>query len=270
MRLLTVLLFTIVLFSSCSKLPIYKSEILNSETESEFPEMTTNKFNKTNNVHYGIANSTTNLYVKAIFHDQQSLMKIMRGGLSLYFDPLGKKGKDYQLKIERNEQQAMQRPAMSQQKNTSRENRFANMPAAINKTFTKVTWNANGEEFIFYRGLQKQAIDVELRSNEFNELVLFVKMPLAELPTPNNNLLSMGIETGSASSASNKSTSGGMRPSGSMGGRGMSGGGGGGMGGGMGSGGMGRGMSGGPSGGTPRGSSSTSNSTLKIWVQVEL
>ena len=35
---------------------------------------------------------------------------------------------------------------------------------------TKVTWDSDGDEFVFYRGMQKQAIEVNLYPNENNEL----------------------------------------------------------------------------------------------------
>ncbi|MCY1722880.1 hypothetical protein OU798_21205 [Prolixibacteraceae bacterium Z1-6] len=110
-KLHLVLLLLTAVFSSCSKLPINKSERISCLTEPNFPEIKTENHDKGNTINYGIANNDSALYLKAIFHKEEDLMKIMHGGISIYFDPEGKKGKEYNLKIERGEKQAMQQPA---------------------------------------------------------------------------------------------------------------------------------------------------------------
>lgn len=253
----------IVLFAACTKLPIYKSENLSSDTEMELPKINSNYFDKNNNVHFGIAHNDTHIFMKIIFHEEQSLIKIMRGGLNLYFDPEGNKKKNYELKIERTQKEPIDKTAFSQQDISSPSGRQKNLPSIIDKIFTKVTWDANGKERIFYRDIQKHIIEVDFQPNVYNELVLLVAMPLSELPLADTNLLSMGIETGSVSSPSGNKPSGNMHSSGKMGGRG----------GGMGGGGSrngGGGMRGSGGGGSPQGGSSQNASPLKIWFQVEL
>lgn len=264
-----VLLVLILLFSSCSKLPIYKSEDLNSSSENKLNQISTNNFDKSNNIHYGIANDDTNFYVKTIFHDDESVMKIMRGGFILYFDPESKKGKDYALKLERNENQQMNRSEFGSKKTSMRDMQRPNSAVILNRILTKVTWDANGKEFVFYRDMHQRSIDIKIHTNEFNELEILLRIPLSELPISASNLMSMGIETGTVSSPKSGSPNGGMRPSGGMGGGrggggGMSGGGGGGGRGGKGGGG------GRPGGGSSGGKTSASTSPIKIWFQVEL
>ena len=146
-----------------------------------------------------------------------------------------------------------------------------NMAATIGLMYNKITWDKNGDRFVFYRNLQNEPVGVKLVPNKQNELVLEIKMPLSELPlSDGQSLFSIGIETGSVSTGNMMSSGrsmGSMRQSnGGMGGRS---GGGGGRGGGMSGGGGGR--SGGKSGGSrPGGASPSGASPVKIWFQVQL
>lgn len=262
--------FGIVFISSCAKLPVYESKKYVTSDNEDFLNPITSNYNEKENIHFGVADDDTSLFVKAIFHDRESLMKIMRGGLNIYFDPDGKKGKDYQLKIEKAEVQLTEYELMTRRGNMNLNNPQQNMPATIGLMYNKITWDKNGDRFVFYRNLQNEPVGVKLVPNKQNELVLEIKMPLSELPLSNGqSLFSIGIETGSVSSGNMNSarSMGSMRQSsGGMGGRS---GGGGGRGGGMSGGGGGR--SGGKSGGSRPGGASPSGVTpIKIWFQVQL
>ncbi len=262
-----VLLSAIVFFSSCAKLPVYKSEIYVAPKTNEFANPVYSNYDKKTNIGFEIANNDTNLFIRAVFHDGESSMKIMRGGLTIYFDPTGKKKKQYQLKIERAQKQKTNMASMNSQNGKNTSARAQDLPKAINATYNKVTWDKNGNEFVFYRNLIKDPIRVDLGPNQSNELILEIKMPLAEIPIePGQNLFSLGIESGSISTNNmqgNRPNSG-MRGSGGGGGGGRSGGGGGRGG----SGGMGGGKSGG--GSRPSGSPQPGMEPLKLWFQVEL
>lgn len=257
--------------SSCAKLPVYKSKDYIEPEKEKFSSQQSMNFDEKANINFGIADNDTNLSIQVIFHDRKSYTTIMRGGLTVYFDAEGKKGKDYQLKIERLKEQNIDLAMMTQRMGANPGARQNDIAAVIGATYNKVTWDKNGKEFVFYRNLIKEPIRVELGPNELNELVLKIKIPLKEIPLePSQNLFSLGIESGSTSLGS----MGGQRPSG-----GMSGGGGrGGMGGGRGGGGGGgqRGGSGGGGGGSKgkppgaSGGSFTGMSPVKIWFQVEL
>ena len=148
--------------SSCAKLPVYESKNLEPDPVKEFQNVPTISSEKTEGFYYGVAHNDTSFYLKVLFQHPQSMMKIMRSGITVYFDPEGKKNKNYQLKIEKTEKQ--------------------NMPSVIGFVYTKVTWDADGKEFVFYRNLLKDPISVNLGPNEQNHLVLEVKIPIKELP----------------------------------------------------------------------------------------
>lgn len=264
-----ILLFTgTLILSSCAKLPVYESKKLVTPEKDEFLNPLANNFDKKTNVQYGVANDDTNLYLQAIFHNRESLMKIMRGGLSVYFDPEGKKKKNYQLKIEKTNTQLSEYELIARQGNRDLNNPQRNMAAAIDLQFNKVTWDKNGNKHVFLRNNSQEKIIVKLGPNKQNELMLEVRMPLSELPLiEGRNIFSLGIETESMKPGGMSEgrpggamgSGGGMRPSGAMGG-GM-------RGGGMrGSGG--RGMRG--SGNRSGGNYSSGMEPIRIWFQVQL
>lgn len=262
------LFFSIVfLFASCAKLPVYQSKTYAQAENNDFLNPLSANFDKKNNISYGVANDDTHFYIQVIFQNRESLMKIMRGGLTVYFDPSGKKKKDYQLKIEKAEVQLSEYELMNRQENRKLNNPQQNMPATIDAMYNKVTWDKNGDKFVFYRNLQQEPIAVSLGPNKQNQLMLEIKMPLSELAlTDGQNHFSVGIETRSLSTGNmgGGRPSGGMRPSG---GGGMGGRGGGGMGGrgGRSGGGM---HSGG--GSRPSGGSSSGMEPISIWFKVQL
>jgi len=270
-RILFVLLASFLLFSSCSKLPVYQSQKNVSNEKENFINPLHTSFDKKSNVSYGVANDTTHLYIQAIFRERENLMKIMRGGLNVYFDPEGKKKKKYQLKIEKAEVQLTEYEMMIRKGNSNLSNPQQNMPATIDIMFNKVTWDKNGDKFVFYRNMQKEPLAINLGPNKQNELMLEIKMPLSELPiSSDQNLFSIGIESGSVTNGSMS----GQRPNSGMSGGGSRGGGGrgGGRGGGGGGGRSGGGMSGGKSGGgsRPAGSAPSGMEPIKLWFQVQL
>lgn len=256
----------VFLVSSCTKMPIYKSTSYNKTTNREIVSPLTANFDEKNSISYGVANDDTHLYLQAIFLNRESLMKIMRGGLNIYFDSEGKKKKDYHLKIEKAEAQLSEYELMVRQGSRDISNQQKNMATTIDMMYNKITWNKNGDRFIFYRNLQLEPIAVKLGPNKQNELMLEIKIPLAELPlSDSQNLFSIGIETGSVSSGnmSAQRQSAGMSGGRSGGGRGGRGGGGGGKSGGGG-------MSGGKSGGSRPMTQPSGVSPIKIWFQVQL
>ena len=251
----------ILIFSSCAKLPVYESKNYN-QSNNDFLNPLSANYDKKNNIRFEVYDNDTNLFLQFVFHDQLSLMKIMRGGLNLYFDPLGKKNQDYHLKIEKSELQQTEFSVLSRQMKGESGGGPQGMAGTIRTMFNKITWDKNGKQYVFYSNLVKDPISVNLSSNKHNELILDVKMPLSEIPfSGGQNLLSLGLETNSVSMGSMSSgrTSGSMR-GGGKGGSGRSGG-----------------MSGGRSGGgmssggkRPCGSPPSGVQAIQLWFQLQL
>lgn len=254
------ILVGMIFLASCAKLPVYESKSYNREATPELPNSMADNFDKKANVKYGFANDETHFYIQAVFQDRESFMKIMGGGLIVYFDPNGKKGKDHQLKIEKSDQRQNEYTMLSNQNPNPEKAERQNMPSTIAAVLNKVTWDKNGNELVFYRNMQKEPILVELSPTNQDQLILNIKMPISEIPIEEGNTtFSLGI-------ASGKNSEKGMSGNGPGGGGGMGGPGGGGMGGPGGGGGMGGG------GGRPQGapSSSSGMSPIEIWCNIQL
>jgi len=248
-----------ILSTSFAKLPVYQSKAFN-QTENKVSTIPfSNHFDEKRNVRYGIAHNDTNFYIQAIFKDRDSFMKIMRGGLIVYFAPEGKKKKNYKLSIEKSDQHKM---GISNQLSLQEGGQIQSIPESLALLFNKGCWNKNGTEFVFYRNILKDPISVDLTPYNETELVLDIKMPLSEIPFIEGlNLFSVGIETGSISSGrmTRSNPGAGMRTSGGIGGRG---GGRGGAGGGI----RGEGGSGSRASG---GGASSGMEPIRIWFQVQ-
>ena len=247
--------------ASCSQLPVYKSKNYEQNGINKSPNSIADMYDKKANVYYGFANDKSHFYIQAVFSDRESLMKIMRGGLIIYFDPNGKKKKDYQLKIEKTDQLQNDYTMLSTQRPNPVKGERQSMPSTIAMVLNKVTWNKSGKEFVFYRNMQKEPVLVELLPAEQEQLILAIKMPLSEIPlSAGNSMFSVGIATGKddLKGLNGNRPDGigeGMRPEGGMGGGIRPGGG---MGG---------------SGGRPAGapsSSSSGMSSIEIWCKIQL
>jgi hypothetical protein len=245
-----------LVFSSCSKMPVYKSNSIAEPVNDKFALIQKMDYDKGTGVNYGVSNDDENLYLKASFNDAMSFRKILRGGLYVYFDPEGKKKKHYKLKIEKpkKQQSGSQQMTPGSYKN--------NLPLLIDNTLTQVTWTKNGEKQIFNRKLEKEPVFIDLAAGNRNDLVLKVKIPLKAIGLEDGqNTFSVGIESGYISTGA----SGGGHPGGGM--KGGKGGGHGGGGQGGGGGGRGHGMQ---SGGRPGGGMPSGMEPLHLWFQVEL
>ncbi len=278
----------VIVLSSCAKLPVFESK----STESEQPVNSTLKiadnFNSKKNIHFGVLHDNSNLYLQVCFHKQDDLMKIMRGGLKIYFSQDGKKKKEDVLIIDKEERArpASQKLSAEDLMKMVENNQFnaegmqgrggvnPNFGEMICKELQKVTWKKGDKDFVFYRNVYADRILVNLESGNPSELILTLRMPLKEINAHTGDILAIGVETGTTSKqgpqSAGGSSQGGM--SGGQGGRsggGMGGGPGGGMGGGPGGGGMGGNMGAGGQG-PGAGSRQSSVQTFNFWFQAKL
>ncbi len=226
-----------LIFFSCAKLPIYESnKYVESEKENLLNPLTSN-YDKKTTIQIEVANNDTNLYIRATFHDQHSYKTIMRNGLTVFFDPTGKKNKRYQLKIQRGNTQVTEYELLSRQKENESNRQQQNIITGIDITYNKVTWDKNGKPYVFYRNLEKKPIRVDLESNPQNKLFLEIEIPSKLIPfKEGQSKFSLGIESGAIESGnmnrqrpsarmSGAGEPGARRGSGGGGGRGRSGGG---------------------------------------------
>ena len=201
---------TIFLFSSCAKMPVFESKSTEPGKEVNSTQKIADHTNAKKNIDFGIANDDANLYLQVNFHKQEDLMKIMQGGLRVYFDSSCKKKKYNALVIERigrgrpgsNNINAgdLINMAANNQPPGNRAQRpgglNANVAESITNELKKVTWKKNDTEVTFYSDENNNPIVVDLESNSPLELILTVKIPLSEISVNPNEIIALGIETG--------------------------------------------------------------------------
>jgi hypothetical protein len=260
---LLILLTLSASMESSAKMPIYKSKIIGKTDNIE--AVFSDYFELTNGVGYVAGHSDSTLYLKLEFQDFHSLMKVMQGGLNIYFDPSGKKKRNISLKLEKepstNRLNPFSRPGQGMQ---DRQLMMQNTLLSLNSTYKNATWDNYGDKFTFNKNITHKPIDAEFFINDKNNCVFNLSIPLYEIPFEKGyDILTIGIETEASST---------MQGFGGQMGGGMPGGGGGRPGGGGGRS-MGGGMPSERSGeGEPgQGSGSQSNSEpIRIWFQVQL
>jgi hypothetical protein len=285
---LTVCISVILLmlnFVTFAKLPVYKSLLYTRAIEKITPEKVAINFDKKGKLWFGTASNDTVFFIRVIFQEQTSVMKLMRGGLNVYFDPSGKKKKNYALMLERSEMPQGGQSRMGERGErgergmggergkggTGTDQRMRNPATMIGEVLTKASWIKNGHSYVFNRSQTKSPIRIDFTANDQNQLVYVVCIPMKELSLEKGQqIFSLGIETVEieqpdfqGSGGRSGGMSGGGR--GEMGGGGMSGGN-------MGGGGMrGGGMSGGRMGGPGMsGGDSSTLTPIKLWFQVQL
>lgn len=207
-----------VILSGCAKMPVYNSQKISAEQSSVFNKSETPYESKKQQIQFNFSDDGKSVFLKTVFRDRESMMKIMRGGLFIYFDPDGKKHKEYSIHIERD---FIRKPGegTADFSTVRPENRAQNMPTMIASVFNNVTWNKNGKVLSFNRNLVHEPVSVDLFANDLNQLVLVLSMPISELPELNaEKLFSVGIETksisGSQGGAGMRAGGTGMRPGG--------------------------------------------------------
>lgn len=227
----TLILFLTVMLTSCAIMPICQSSKL-SENDTEILSNTT-FFDRNTNLEFRVADNETNLQLILVF-DSLCLQKINDKGFYLYFDPKGKKKREYSLKIfpEKNElkKSAVMKRPVEMEKNSPR--LFPELNKSCEEKFTSAIWKTTDNIYAFDIRFSIHPINVKTKALENGLWQVKVTIPLSELSPNPIQYLSLGVETPKASTANSSE-----RPA-MMGGMGQ---------------GMGGGMMGGPGGGMPGG-----------------
>jgi len=247
MKRLFFVAFIIAIMGGCTSMQHVTSVPYSDDAISSFKY-----YDSDNEINYKVLNTSENLYIILNTTNRSSIMKIMSGGLDIYFDVNGKKKKDvyvqYPVQPEKD-----QRPSM---------------PAGMNgqqgmhhmgfKVPQKAIYNYFDDKYTFDPTKPDADIKVELKMDKGNYLNYVLIVPLSKISSEKIDNLSIGIVSGKMDSQQ----SGGNGPGG-----GHPGGGGGTppSGGGNGPGGGGQ-MGGNP----PDAGGSASSSQIKIWLDVEL
>ncbi|WP_222931455.1 hypothetical protein, partial [Xanthovirga aplysinae] len=258
----------LIIFSSCSKLPVYQSKWTDDSSDQEF-----SYYDTKSKIKYGVFNDHENLYVSLETEDKGAIMKILRKGLKLYMDPSGKKKQGIYLSFPLEAEggkQAMNPSEMGMGQGNKSSKQKSGKKLEVSKLIQRTS-----KEGLFQNGdvvetvgmaFQKNDINIKLAPTKNNGLSYQVAIPLQKIFGDNevSEKVSIGIETEALDMQNGMS---GGRSGGMGGGRS------GGMGGGR-SGGMGGGRSGGMGGGRSGGMRGQNQQSMKepisIWFVADL
>lgn len=252
------LFLSLVVLSSCASLP----------TVSSFAEKKTDTdiythYDEASKIHYQISNDTDYLHIKLNTADFVTINKILKMGLTVYFDINGKKNDDISLEYPIANKERLS----NRNKSTfnSGQNRSFELDKMLSQKTKEVVFNHYENRETFLTDFNNSEIKVTISSKSNNEIVYDLRIPFTKIAAGGLAALSdlsIGIVSGKFSPPS----SGGARPTGMNSGGGKRGGGGG-----M-SGGGGKRGGGGMSGGNRSAGmgKSVMATPVKIWFKVDL
>ncbi len=169
---------------------------------------------------YRISNDNSTLTLRMATHEKSSIMKILRTGLTVYFDPSGKKKKTIAIKYP-SEQKGQQLQKEKGQKQTENK-RPGQIPLEemIQKAPDLILY-MNKDTTIHYSRLTNPPVNVKLSTIHEGELTYELTIPIQLISSNGLDNISIGVESGSFDplSASDSPQAGnGGRPSGGRGG----------------------------------------------------
>jgi hypothetical protein len=289
---------SLLFLGSCAKTPILQSKWKNKSVDADTAVKVWNaamfydmSYDEKNNVLYSIKNDSQNFYITIRAVNEAAQSKILFGGLTLWFDSTGEKGRflGIHYPLGRQTDRAAQEAAGSQNNLATDKN--------VNASWAEKSRRERKEEYVKNMTLMElkgfhgqpgpersaltttDGISVNLLLDSTGSLMYRAKVPFSLIhytlkkrytskKKKNEQLFSFGLETGPILRMARSGGSGGKGGGGGRsGGGGMRGGGGGMRGGGMGGGGMGGGMHGGGSGGG--GGASTQDEPASTWVKIK-
>ena len=181
---------------------------------------------KNKDISYGVSNDSENLYLRLHIIDQAVQMKILAAGLTVWIDTTAKSKKELGIscplqkappKMDKNSMESMQSKPMSS-RNQLLEAEFIGFEEA---------------DQVYFISNNPFGVEISMDQDEFKAMYYELKIPFSSINLNTDNIISIGLETGSIDLPGSENMQTGMRPSGSMGGKpgGMGGGRPGGMGG---------------------------------------
>jgi len=219
---ITGLILTLLLASCSGSKPVYK--VSDRETKSTAAIATI--YDNNAKLGYTISKDNSHLYIALNTKEKAIQLKMMRNGVSIFFDKEGKKSRDYgvQYPVSKNNQ-ALNIEEMKQMKEQGNQERV--IGNGLGRLGTDILIIENGDERVVNKELNNESIMVSHQMS-LDGLAYTLKVPLSYIKTVSNSP-SVGIVIkGMQRPEMGNRPSGGMRSGGSkMGGSGMRGGGGG-------------------------------------------
>jgi len=232
---ITGLIITLLLASCSGSKQVYK--VPDRETISTAAIATT--YDNTAKLGYSISKDNSHLFITLSTKEKATQLKMMRNGVSIFFDKEGKKNKDYGVQYPvPNKNQALNIEEMKQMKEQRNQERV--LGNGLGRLGTDILIIENGDERVINKELNSESITVAHQMS-LDGLAYTLKVPLSYIKTVSNspsvgivvkgmerpemgNRPSGGMQGGGGRSSGMRSGGGKMGGSGMRGGGGRSGG----------------------------------------------
>lgn len=247
----------LIILGSCASLNTVSSVEHTANEASSF------RYNDSNsNVLYSVANDNENLYVSLNTSETTSIAKILRTGLSIYFDVNGKKAKDLFVQYPLAQKQKLSKEEMSNPGSSNNSSPNTQLTKLLAQMSYQAIYHKLSETESFSVLDKNSEIKIVIESVTSSEITYHLTIPFNKIAISGKSdlsKLSVGIVSGRFDPPDSSAGAGSGSGQGGGQGSGMSGGGQGG--------GQGRGMSG---GGQSQGNMSAMTTPIKFWFKVEL
>ncbi len=167
---------------------------------------------KSQDISYGVSNDSENLYLRLHIIDQAIQMKILTAGLTIWIDTTAKSKKELGIncplqkappKMDKNSMVSMQdKPKWN--KNQLLEAEFIGFEEA---------------DQVYFISNNPFGVEISMDQDEFRAMYYELKVPFSSINLNTDNIISIGLETGSIDLPGTENMQTGMRPSGGMGGK---------------------------------------------------
>lgn len=218
------LIFTIVsafsvLFSSCAKLPAYKSVWVKNVSVDELTTPDISKYySAENKIKYGISNNESTLFVRMEIEDRMTQMKFIRTGFKMYLDTTARKRQGQYIEYPVGNTQgvpAEQRRSSSARNGSGQGNGTMDLTRMLSRLSKEVIYHANEESVKYDINDGALPFTVNIRIEGEQTIIWEAAIPLAMIGSYDAEKgFSIGLVSGAFEMASGMSGGG---PGASMG-----------------------------------------------------
>ena len=181
---------SMLLTSSCKTLPM-----VNSIEEDQIELVTSKYYDSKSQIRYRVSNDDENIHLNIKTNHEPTIAKILRAGMTVYFDPSGRKKKNIYVNYPIGSPQDLQ-----QVKPMRIGGKKADLKTLINSTSTGVQWVQNEKKQSFTTLNPPANIQLSIKANESKELEYDLIIPFTQISTSGKAgllNLTIGVVTGS-------------------------------------------------------------------------
>ena len=172
------------MLTACSKMAVYTSKWEDNVNEDEIY----NGYDKSSQIRWMVSNNSTHLVLRFDTENKASQLKILRKGLKIYIDTLGKKKEDIFINYPLASNAKSNRSTMPQRtrgQGGQKKKRSFNVSRMVEKVSKEARFQYGGEEELFNVMVNSSDFDVSLEADSENELSYMVSIPFDRITKKN-------------------------------------------------------------------------------------